>query len=82
MWNSVCLTPHPQQNPCYVRLEGGRPGEGHVFRPTTLERPAWCDACAHLVFYHATTCHSKDPIFLLLFLLDLVNCLFISCRNE
>lgn len=45
-------------NPCYVRVEGSRPGEGHVFRSTTLERPAWCDACAHLVFYHATTCHN------------------------
>lgn len=46
------------QNPCYVRVESGRPGEGHVFRPTTLERPAWCDACAHLVFSHATTCEN------------------------
>ncbi|KAK8724611.1 hypothetical protein OTU49_011171, partial [Cherax quadricarinatus] len=45
-----------EENPCYVRVEGSRPGEGHTFRPTTLDCPSWCDACAHLVFYHASTC--------------------------
>ncbi|CAL4087746.1 unnamed protein product, partial [Meganyctiphanes norvegica] len=50
------------QNPCYLRVESSRHGEGHEFNPTTLDRPAWCDACAHLVFYHAITCHNCDYI--------------------
>ncbi|XP_042870221.1 uncharacterized protein LOC122252045 [Penaeus japonicus] len=54
-----------EENPCYVRVESGRPGEGHVFHPTTLERPAWCDACAHLVFSHATTCENCSNAFLI-----------------